>query len=351
MRRWLDRPLGIALVATVWWTLIALIGAVNAPGRGGYDGGWPVLRSSLAAVAAWVPLTVGIHALVRRFPLRGARWGRALAVHCGGCAAVIVLRAVYIHSLDPWVGWYAATPPFGRVLMHSVENNFFSYWLFVGVGHAAIYARDAVERSRVAAELQVALGRAELGALAATLQPHFLFNTLGAIAELVHRDPAAADRAIVQLSAMMRRLIDDRRQLVPLRDELAFVRDYLDIEQVRFGDRLTVAWDVAPELLDLPVPRLSIQPLVENALRHGLWPAGRPGTLVIAAGAGGGALTVTVSDDGVGPAVRAENPASHALHGLGLVRARVERLYAERGRLELAARPGGGARAELVVPQ
>jgi hypothetical protein len=350
VRRWFDHPLGIAAIATVWWTLIALMGAVNASGRGGYEGGWAGLRTSLAAVSAWIPLTVGIHALVRWSPLRGPRWRRALAIHGAGCAAVIVLRAVFIHSLDPWVGWYPETPPLSRVLMHSVENNFFVYWLFVGVGHAAIYARDAVERSRAAAELQVALSRAELSALASTLQPHFLFNTLGAIAELVHRDPAAADRAIVQLSAMMRRLIDDRRQVVPLRDELAFVRDYLEIEQVRFGDRLTVSWDVAPELLDAPVPRLSIQPLVENALRHGLWPAGRPGTLVIAARADGATLTLTVTDDGVGPITRAGRTGTDPLHGLGLVRARVERLYADRGRLDLVARREGGARAELVVP-
>lgn len=344
-RSTLDRPLVIAGVATGWWLLIALVSAANARSRGA-DGGWDALATALVAVAGWIPLTVAVFALVRRVPIRRAGWPRALAIHVAGAAAVVALRAIYIFALDPVIHFYDVAPRFVQVLMHSVENNLFVYWLFVGVGHAAIYARDAVERSRVAASLEVALARAEQAALSATMQPHFLFNTLQAVAELVHRDPDAADHAIVQLSALLRRLIDDRRQEVPLADELAFTRDYLAIEELRFGDRLAVTWDVEPALLDVAVPRLSVQPLVENALRHGLWPTGRPGRIAIAARrAADGAVAIEVTDDG-----RGLGPPGTAGSGLGLVRARLERLYGGRGHLVLADAPGGGARAELVVP-
>ena len=346
-RSTLDRPVVIVGVATAWWLLIALVSAANARSRGA-DGGWDALVTALAAVAGWVPLTVAVYALVRRFPIRRAHWPRGLALHLGGAIAVVVIRALFIYLLDPWIHFYDAPPRFPEVLMHSVENNLFVYWLFVGVGHAVIYARDAMERSRVAAALEVALARAQQAALTATMQPHFLFNTLQAVAELVHRDPEAADRAIVQLSALLRRLIDDGRQEVPLADEIAFTRDYLAIEQMRFGDRLEVRWDVAPALLDVLVPRLSVQPLVENALRHGLWPTGRPGRLTIAAHRTDDAtLTVAVTDDGGG--LRASSAPSSG-HGLRTIRARLDNLYGPRGRLVVADLPGGGARAELVVP-
>lgn len=344
-----DRWPVITAIAAAWWLVIAMVSAANAQSRGG-TGGWEAITTALAAVAAWVPLTVAIYAAVRRWPIRRAAWRRPLAIHLGGAAAVIALRAVYIYTLDPWIHFYDAPPRFTAVLMHSVENNLGVYWLFVGVGHAAIYARDAMDRSRAAAALEVALSRAREAALTATLQPHFLFNTLQAVAELVHRDPDAADRAIVQLSALLRRLIDDRRQEVPLADELAFTRDYLAIEELRFGDRLAVTWDVPDALLAVPVPRLAVQPLVENALRHGLWPTGRPGRLSIAARRAGDTIAITVSDDGRGLAA-AHDPDDHVPgQGLGIIRARLDNLYGARGVLELADQPGGGARAELRVP-
>lgn len=327
----------IAGVASAWWILIGLVSAANARSRGG-DDGWDALAPSLVAVAGWIPLTVAVYALVRRFPIRRATWPRGLAIHAGGAMVVVVVRALYISALDPWLHFYGSAPSFTLVLQHSVENNLFLYWLFVGVAHA-------IERSRAAAALEVALGQAQAAALGATMQPHFLFNTLQAIAELVHRDPEVADRAIVQLSALLRRLIDDHRQEVPLADELAFTRDYLALEQLRFGDRLDVQWQIAPAIADVLVPRLSVQPLVENALRHGLWPTGRHGCLTIAAARAEHGVAITVTDDGGGL------PPAHAPgHGLGTIRARLDNLYGARAHLVVADNPGGGARAELVVP-
>jgi signal transduction histidine kinase len=332
-------------LASVWWILVALVSAANQVGLDG--AGWAyALTNSLVAAAPWIFITVAIHALALRLPLRRPGLTKALAVHVVSCAAVVVLRAAYIHGLDPVIHWYPETPAFTQVLVHSVQNNLFLYWLFLGVAHAVIYAREAIERARRSAELELALRRAELAALAQTLHPHFLFNTLQAVAEMVHRDADAADRMLVQLGAMLRRLLDDRRPSVPLAEELAFSRDYLALEQVRFGDLLTVRWDVDPAAESIEVPRLSIQPLIENALRHGLWPAGRPGTLVVSAKRRGDELVVSVSDDGLGLG----STESASGHGLATVRARLDRLYPGRGEVTLTALAAAGAEARVVIP-
>jgi signal transduction histidine kinase len=333
-------------VAAVWWFSIALVGAANQVVQLGNP--WHfALGVELAACASWVPLTAAIFWLSTRVRFGRARWGRALAIHLAGAAAVVGFRAVYIYTLDPWVHFYDAPPPFWLVLMHSVRNNLFQYFLVVGVSHAVVYAAEAVARSRNEAVLTAALRDAEQAALTAALQPHFLYNTLQSIAEMVHRDPEAADRMLVQLGAMLRRLLDDRRALVPLREELAYVADYLAIEQVRFGDRLAVRWDVDPDAGDVPVPAFSIQPLAENAIRHGLWPAGRPGTLAIVARRDGDRLAISVTDDGVGLS-GASPPASG--HGLRNVRARIAGLYAQGGELAIAARAGAGVEARVTLP-
>lgn len=342
----LDRPAVITGVAALWWLLVALVGAANQYGLGG-DSWRYALVTNVAGALPWVPLTVGLHYLCVWRPLRGPRWLQAFALHLLACAAIVGLRAAIIFTIDPWVHFYDQPPRFVEVLQHSVRNNLFQYWLLVGVSHAVIYAREAIERARTAAQLEASLSRAELAALTATMDPHFLFNTLQAIAEMVHRDADAADRMLVRLSAMLRRLLDDRRPLVPLRDELAFVRDYLAIEQVRFGDRLAVRWNIEPDVEHVPVPRLSIQPLAENALRHGLWPAGRPGQLAITARRDRDELVVTVSDDGLGLDA---TPASAGGHGLATVRARIERIYPGRAELALTPRPGAGAEAKVRIP-
>jgi signal transduction histidine kinase len=338
----------VLAIATVWWFSIALVGAANQVVQLGASWG-PALGVELLACASWVPFTVWVFWLSRRVSLRRERWASALAIHLASAAAIVVLRAVYIYALDPWLAFYDATPPFSLVLLHSVRNNLFQYFLMVGVAHAVIYANESVARARNEALLTDALRRAEQAAMVAVLQPHFLFNTLQSIAEMVHRDAEAADRMLVQLGAMLRRLLDDRRALVPLRDELAYVADYLAIEQVRFGDRLTVRWDIADDARDLLVPAFSIQPLAENAIRHGLWPAGRPGTLAIVARVDGDRLAISVTDDGLGLAAGVRSGARSG-HGLATVRARLAGLYAPAGELAIAPRAEAGVEARVVVP-
>lgn len=345
MRRSFDRPLIILGFAFLGQCCVSTVAAANnaVMGESWLDG----FATDLLAGAPWIPLTVAIFWLCRREPLRRPHRMRALAVHIAAAAIVIAVRGGYIYLLDPAMHWYPEAPPLGLVLVHSVRNNLFQYFMLVGVAHAIQLGGEAIDRARVTAELEVALARAEQAALAATLHPHFLFNTLQAVAEMVHRDVDAADRMLVQLGALLRRLLDDRRPLVPLRDELSFVADYLALEQVRFGSMLTIHWNIAEDLEAAEVPRLVLQPLAENAIRHGLWPTGRPGNLAITAHHRGDALAISICDDGIG---LGSATTAGTGHGLASVRARLAHLYAGRATCAIGAGAVGGTQVRLELP-
>ncbi len=214
-------------------------------------------------------------------------------------------------------------------------GDFLGYWAAVGVLHAVEYHREAREREVQAAALDGALRAGELQMLRAQLQPHFLFNTLQAISTLIHRDPPAADRMLTDLSDLLRTsLTSASAQEVSLADELTFLRRYIDIMCVRFGDRLEVAVDVPDDLLGATVPSLALQPLVENAIRHGMANRVDVGHVVVRARREDGRLVLAVHDDGPGP------PAAPVPDGIGLAntRERLRRLYGVEGRLEVGGR-------------
>jgi signal transduction histidine kinase len=353
MRR-ADRP--IVSPAALWaasfgyWTLSGLLSAANYHNMAALDGApvtWAhALRTSLVATWLWVPLTVFIFWLAGRYPIERGDWRRGVAIHAVGGIVVVLARAVLIYAGDPWVGWYERPPTFLSVLWTSVDHNLLLYWLFVGLAHGLHQARRSRERALHASQLETQLARARLTALSAQLHPHFLFNTLHSLSELVHRDAAAADRVIVSLSELLRRtLAADDSPEVRLADDLELLEPYLEIEQLRFGDRLEVRWDVDPAAHDVWVPRWILQPLVENALRHGLAPRAAPGQLVITARRRGERLLLEVRDDGVGL------PAGLA-PGIGLAntRARLAHLYGAAARLTLEPAPGGGTCARLDLP-
>jgi two-component system LytT family sensor kinase len=300
-------------------------------------------------VVLWIPLTVGIFWLSARFPLGRGKWVRHGAVHIGGMAAVIACRAVLVFTFDHWLAFYDVPPRFSQVLVHSVFNNFFFYWLQAGVAHALVFAARERRRERAAAELERELARAELHALKAQLHPHFLFNTLHSIAALVHVDAEAADRMIARLSQLLRQVLENAAtQEVSLADELSCLRPYLEIEQVRLGARLSVIEEVDRDALDALVPHLVLQPLVENAVRHGISPRKAPGRVTIAARREGNMLHLSVTDDGVG--LRADHADAPRGYGIATTSARLLRLYGESQRLTLEAVPEGGVAASLVVP-
>ena len=208
------------------------------------------------------------------------------------------------------------------------------YAAIVGVSHALAYYHESQERKLKAAQLETRLIEARLKTLEAELHPHFLFNTLHAISTLVHRDPESADRMISRLSDLLRITFDRAGEpKVPLKEEMEFLQKYLDIEQTRFQDRLTVHVHVDPDALDGEVPRMILQPLVENAIKHGI--AGRSGgdNVQITAGREGDRLWMQVRDNGARAAGRHAQGAAHR-------RRPVEHAGATRLSLRTALPPG-----------
>ena len=322
-------------------------------------------------LGALTPITV---ALGRRWPLRGPRLTRNLAVHAAGALllcigwagmGVAARRALGMGWSVPWPAELASW------VLTSLPWSVFMYFAVLGCVHAFAYFVEARERETEGARLQARLAEARLSALRTQLHPHFLFNALNAVGVLV-RDQRTADAV-----AMIERLSDVLRQVLKtdpshetaLAEEIGVLEQYLAIEQVRFSDRLRVVFAVDPGVRDALVPRFVLQPLVENALRHGLAARAEAGTIEIGARREGDDLVLTVRDDGVGletrhsalgraPAGWVESaPASAeqrvpSAGGLGLAntRERLTTLYGERGRLELAAAPGGGTLATVRIP-
>jgi LytS/YehU family sensor histidine kinase len=251
-------------------------------------------------------------------------------------------------------------PGSGRTLADKFLENFrvpaplLLGWLLIAaltwvavltLSYAWRYRQEALEASRLQAEL----AEAQLHALKSQLHPHFLFNALNALVTLTTSDPPAAKRVVILLSDLLRRaLADGGVQQVPLVREIDFARSYLEIERVRFPNRLSVEMSVDPRAEQALVPHLVLQPLVENAVRHGIGPKAGPGTVRIEAGLDGDALRLSVLDDGVGPSDAARSRGAGV--GLSNVRARLARLYGDRASFDCGARAGGGFQASVRLP-
>ena len=331
-------------VAAVWWTLEGFTTATNYHRMGQAAGNgltWAkALETTMLSAWLWVPFTVFAFWLAERFPLDRDRWRRHVAVHLAGALGVVVTRAVVVVVLNPWARWYEVVPPFGQVLLTSVLNNTFLYLLVLGVAHAVAYARRYHERDEQ-------LARAELHSLKMQLHPHFLFNTLNTVNAFVRTDPDAAERMIARLSTLLRHALDGASaQEVSLDEELRILRAYLEIEQVRFADRLRVEWRIDPGTQGAMVPHLLLQPLVENAIRHGIAPYAAEGRIEIVAERRNGTLHLAVRDDGAGMG------AGSATEGVGLAntRTRLRQLYGARQRLEVRGAPEGGVHVEMELP-
>lgn len=255
-----------------------------------------------------------------------------------------------------------------------------AYGAIVGLAHSVHFYRRFREREHRALSLESSLANARLNALRAQLQPHFLFNSLNAIATLLRRDPRLAEATLMSLSELLRlALSQSEKPEHALREEMEFVQRYLEIQQTRFGDRLQVEQDIEPATLDCLVPTLLLQPLVENAIRHGIEPTDKAGVVRLTARRQDANLMLTVEDNGVGLASTALDlrrpttsyfqastasrpvdsqagsvvrPASGAGNGIGLanLRARLEALYGARQTLDLISRPEGGLAVRIEIP-
>jgi two-component sensor histidine kinase len=225
-----------------------------------------------------------------------------------------------------------------------------TFWAMVGVAHALVFYRRSKDRERRGLELRSQLTQARLQALRMQLNPHFLFNTLNSIASLVYDQPRIADEMIGSLSDLLRlTLTAPDRQEVTLREELNFLDQYLFIEQTRFGEKLRVEKDIEPAALEAMAPILILQPLVENAVKHGVEAQLAPGVVRIAARRAGDFLRLEVTDNGRGLAGAKDGKVVEGV-GLSNTRARLRELYAERGSLGFGARPEGGFSVSIQIP-
>ena len=340
------------LAQFVGWTAYGLLYAYQEAGMYAEMGkaySWRhVLLNNLVGMWGWVPLAMALFWLSARYTIRRGSVLRSVCILMLAAVAVVFLRSLFIYSLDPWVHWYDVQPDFWRdVMPTSIQNNLLISWIMIGLAHALLYSDRMHAQERHAAELQAQLAQARLDAISARLNPHFLFNALNSIAELVHHDPVRADRMLVGLSALLRRSLDtSRRQRVPLREELELLARYLEIEKVRLGERMQVQWQVADECLDVVVPPLLLQPLVENAVVHAIARRTRPGCVRIGAGLVGDALWLEVEDDGADGLSGVEG------HGIGLAatRARLQALYGTEASLSITS-TGGGTMVSLRLPR
>ena len=340
-----------------FWTLIGLSFASQFY-LSSFKAGRPVTWGeavvwSLGDWYVWAVMSLPIVKLARRFRFDDARWARNVAVHLAAsaiCSLVYMALRAWVGQAQSWLGGsrvsFAET--FNPLVVKTFHLNLLIYWVIVSVHHAFDYYRQVQQRELRAAELEKRLAQARLQALQMQFNPHFLFNTLHAISSLMHQDVEAADRMITRLGDLLRYALESTdAQEVALRQELDFLNRYLEIEKTRFGERLAVRLDIAPDTLDALVPNLVLQPLVENAIRHGIEPRARPGQIDLRAWREDGKLKLEVRDNGVGLA-----PCRQPKEGVGLsnTRARLEHLYGELHRFELGNAPGGGLAVRLELP-
>jgi two-component system, LytTR family, sensor kinase len=335
---------GLGLWNVAWWTAFGAMSALQTRQMAAAAGrpiSWSeALVPAMASAWLWVPVTWAALLVARRAPLGASPWWRSVPAHAAATLGVIVFRAMGVLLLNDVVGWYRTLPAFWDVLVTSALNNVFFYWLLTAGAHAVYYAENARLREKQLTE-------ARLNALSAQLQPHFLFNALNTIATLVHENPAAAERVVLKLSGLMRQTLDlSPQELVPLRDELRLLAGYLDVEQARFEERLVVRWDVAPEAEDALVPHLLLQPIVENAIVHGLRPLPGPVTIGISARREDGRLTMAVGDTGAG----FDAAMVRERLGLGNTRARLDAVYRGDFTLDIESGRGEGTTVRLTLP-
>jgi LytS/YehU family sensor histidine kinase len=228
-----------------------------------------------------------------------------------------------------------------RSALQNFDWEMMTYWTVVGLSHAVLYYRESRDRALRASQLETRLVEAQLKTLQQQLHPHFLFNTLHAISALMHRDVEAADRTLMRLSDLLRLTLETLgQQEITLKAELEFLSKYLQIEQTRFADRLKVRFDVQPETLDTLVPNLILQPLVENAIKHGVARKAGPGHIDISAKRDGDKLLMQVRDDGVGLSEDALTALQKGI-GVSTTRARLQHLFGADFRFEFHRLPTG----------
>jgi len=316
---------------------------------------WQAFYWSFGDWYEWALMSPLVFWVCRRFPFERPQWRQSLPMHLLTGLVLSGVHAAMCAALAVLQGWYTAKPmAFGHALQSLLANrthyNLAVYGLIVCAWHAWDYYRKFCERDAQASELAGRLAQAQLQALRMQLNPHFLFNTLNAISSLMLTDVISANRMISRLGELLRLTLEKSdQQEISLQQELEFLRRYLEIEQIRFGERLQLKMEVDPSTLGAAVPNLILQPLVENAVRHAIEPQEAGGQIHLRSARDNGRLVLQVSDNG--PGLTEQAPAENR-EGIGLnnTRERLRKLYDGNQQFELTANAMGGLTASLSIP-
>jgi two-component system LytT family sensor kinase len=317
---------------------------------------WQILSWQLVSGYIWFALSPLILWLAQKFPFEAGRWHKSIPIHLLAGVAVSFFQL----AIDTFALTRLGYPPnrqfnsfleaYQYFIVVNLHLSLLIYWCVLGIKYTVSYYQKYRERELQTSQLEARLAMSRLQVLKMQLHPHFLFNTLNAISELVYKDPESAELMIGDLSDLLRMSFQNLEvQEITLKQELEFLRKYLEIEQMRFHDRLRVEMKIAPETLDAQVPNMILQPLVENAIKHGLAPRSEGGKIEIGAERSNGHLQITVSDDGIGVPF---NDVENLPEGVGLsnTRKRLRHLYGERHKFDLATAEKSGLKVNLMIP-
>jgi len=314
----------------------------------------------VTTVLSWLPwalATTLVMRLGRRFPPVKLRPFLTWPAHAAACATIGLVFAAWTAWLEVLFNPYANSsppPPFAQLWLDKFDNGILSFLVLYAAILTIGYVLDSRERwafqQTEAARLNEQLAKAQLNALRRQIEPHFLFNTLNAVAGLVRegRNDAAVSM-IAGLSDFLRRVLEDStRQQVPLGEEIEFAQKYLDIQKVRFAERLQLSVDVPGELYPAQVPTLILQPMVENAVKHGIAKRAQGGAIRIAASRRNGMLTLSVCNDG--PSLPADWEITRSGIGISNVRTRLQSLYGDAFQLSMRNQDAGGVEVSVSLP-
>lgn len=343
-------PLGIWLVAAVIGTTFSYDFRMHI----GKPMPWvEIARVYVVAYFIWGAIfTPVVVWLCKRFMIEKRNWPSMFGLHTlfsivvAGCNAL--LRAPLHRFVYPNEPQHTHTDLFRNYFLANAYDDMWMYWVVAAIAFGLMYYRKYKEREMQTIQLESQLTKARLEALKMQLQPHFLFNTLHSVSALMRRDVDSAERVIAQLSDLLRISLESaEQQEITLEKELEFLGRYLDIEQTRFRDRLKVEYYIDADCLDATVPNMLLQPIVENAVRHGIAPHSKPGIIEISARREGNSLRMSVRDNGKG--IDPNGPKRKGV-GLANTRERLKQHFAERYKFELEDIPSGGLAVNVLIP-